>query len=226
MDTGAMHESWRQALADSLANPALDDLDRFLAARRAVGVHVHPPETDRFNAFALPVEGVRAVILGQDPYHGAGQAHGLAFSVLPGIRPPPSLVNVFKEIESDLALPRPTHGCLDHWARQGVMLLNDVLTVEEGRPGIHQKRGWEALTDAAIRALNDGPQPVAFLLWGKPAQKKAAFVDAGRHLVLSAPHPSPLAAHRGFFGCRHFSQTNDWLRAQGRQPIDWSLPPA
>ncbi len=221
-----MDDSWRAVLAGELATPQMDALERFLAARTAVGARVLPPEGERFRAFDLtPLPDVRVVILGQDPYHGAGQAHGLAFSVRPDVRVPPSLANIFKEIETDLGLPRPAHGCLEHWARQGVLLLNDVLTVEEGKPGAHQNRGWEALTDAAVRAVAARAQPVAFLLWGKPALRKAGFVDAGRHLVLTAPHPSPLAAYRGFFGCRHFSQVNAWLVAQGRAPVDWSLPP-
>lgn len=227
MTPTGMDESWRRALATELAAPELDDLERFLAARTAVGARNLPPARERFRAFELtPLAQVKVVILGQDPYHGPGQAHGLAFSVRPGIKPPPSLVNIFKEIESDLGLPRPDHGFLESWARQGVLLLNDVLSVEEGKAGAHQRRGWEALTDAAVRAVDALPEPVAFLLWGKPAQQKAAFVDHSRHLVLAAPHPSPLAAYRGFFGSRPFSQVNDWLAAQGRPVIDWSLPPA
>lgn len=221
----AMDDSWQRALAPVLQSREMDDLTRFLAARSAVGARILPPEEERFRAFELtPLSSVKVVILGQDPYHGPGQAHGLAFSVQPGVRVPPSLLNIFKEAAVDLGLARPTHGFLEHWARQGVLLLNDVLTVESGKAGAHQGRGWEALTDAAVRAVNDLPQPVAFLLWGKPAQKKAGFVDSGRHLVLSAPHPSPLAAHRGFFGSRPFSQVNGWLQAQGRTPIDWALP--
>ncbi|MFT4150317.1 MAG: uracil-DNA glycosylase [Paracoccaceae bacterium] len=219
-----MDESWRRALAPELAAPRMQDLTRFLAARSAAGATILPPEGDRFSAFALtPLPAVKVVILGQDPYHGPGQAHGLAFSVRPGVAVPPSLRNIFKEIQADLGLPIPRHGHLDHWARQGVLMLNDVLTVEAGQPGAHQARGWEDLTDAAVRAVNAGPNPVAFLLWGKPAQKKAGLIQA-RHLVLTAPHPSPLAAHRGFFGCRHFSQANEWLAEQARAPIDWSLP--
>lgn len=226
MDSGAMHESWRQALAAELASPAMADLDRFLHARTSAGASILPPEADRFNAFAIPLPQVRVVILGQDPYHGAGQAHGLAFSVRPGVAVPPSLKNIFREIAADLGLPPPAHGHLDHWARQGVLLLNDVLTVEEGAPGAHQRKGWETLTDAAIRAVNDRAEAAAFLLWGRPAQKKAAFVDAERHLVLATSHPSPLGAYRGFLGSRPFSQVNDWLRAQGLAAVDWSLPPA
>ncbi len=203
-------------------------LDAFLGARVAAGRRIFPPRGDWFRALALtPLAAVRVVILGQDPYHGAGQAHGLCFSVRPGVRPPPSLINIYKELDSDLGLARPGHGCLEHWARQGVLLLNAVLTVEEGRAGSHQKRGWERFTDAAIAAVAARPGPVAFLLWGAYAQRKAAFVreTAGdRHLVLAAAHPSPLSAHTGFFGCRHFSQANAFLEAHGQAPIDWAVP--
>ena len=177
-----------------------------------------------------PLDQVRVVILGQDPYHGEGQAHGLCFSVRPGVRPPPSLVNIYKELQADLGLPRPGHGFLEHWARQGVLLLNSVLTVEMGLAASHRERGWEKFTDAIIRLINDRREPVVFMLWGSYAQKKAAFVDStdrgGRHLVLRAAHPSPLSAHNGFFGCRHFSRANAFLAAQGLPPIDWSLPAA
>ena len=168
------------------------------------------------------------MILGQDPYHGPGQAHGLCFSVLPGVRPPPSLGNIYKELESDLGLARPNHGFLEHWARQGVLLLNSVLTVEMGRAAAHQGKGWERFTDAVIRLVNAGQEPVVFLLWGSYAQKKAMFVDSiekgGRHLVLKAAHPSPLSARNGFFGCRHFSMANAFLQERGLPPIDWALP--
>lgn len=222
-----MHESWRRALSETMASQDIQNLQGFLAARQAAGATILPPCDQRFAAFELtPLPEVKVVILGQDPYHGPGQAHGLAFSVCPGVAIPPSLKNVFREIEADLGLPVPTHGHLVHWAKQGVLLLNDVLTVEPGHPGAHQRRGWETLTEAAIRAVNDGPHPVVFMLWGRPAQKKAGFVDTGRHLVLQSSHPSPLGAYRGFLGCRHFSQANDWLRAHGRGAVDWSLPPA
>lgn len=227
MDDMAIGDSWKQALSAELASPALASLDRYLAGRAASGAAIYPPRAQWLRAFELtPLPEVRVVIVGQDPYHGAGQAHGLAFSVQPGVAVPPSLVNIFKEIETDLDLPRPGHGFLESWARQGVLLLNDVLTVEDGSPGAHRKRGWEGLTDAAIRAIDTGPHPVAFLLWGKPAQKKAAGIDRDRHLVLTAPHPSPLSVYRGFYGSRHFSQANDWLAARGRGRIDWRLPEA
>jgi len=167
---------------------------------------------------------VRVVILGQDPYHGPDQAHGLCFSVRPGVRPPPSLVNIFKELETDLGISRPSHGFLEHWAQQGVLLLNSVLTVEMGQAASHQRKGWEEFTDAVVRAVNDRPDPIIFLLWGAYAQKKASFVDTNRHLVLKAPHPSPLSAHNGFLGCRHFSKANSFLQSRGLPPIDWSLP--
>jgi uracil-DNA glycosylase len=167
---------------------------------------------------------VRVVILGQDPYHGEGQAHGLCFSVQPGVPPPPSLVNIFKELDTDLGIKPARHGLLDHWAKQGVLLLNSVLTVELGRAASHRDRGWERFTDAVVAAVNAKPEPVVFLLWGSYAQKKAAFVDQSRHLVLKAPHPSPLSAHSGFFGCRHFSKANAFLERRGLAPIDWALP--
>jgi uracil-DNA glycosylase len=169
---------------------------------------------------------VRVVILGQDPYHGEGQAHGLCFSVQPGVRTPPSLVNIYKEMQEDLGIPPARHGFLEHWAKQGVLLLNSVLTVEMGRAASHQGRGWERFTDAVIRAVNEQEKPVVFILWGSYAQKKAAFVDRDRHLVLRSAHPSPLSAHNGFLGSRPFSKANAFLEQHGRQPIDWQLPAA
>jgi uracil-DNA glycosylase len=164
------------------------------------------------------------VILGQDPYHGPGQAHGLCFSVRPGVPPPPSLVNIYKELQSDLGIARPRHGFLEHWAQQGVLLLNSVLTVEMAKAASHQGKGWERFTDAVIRLVNAREEPVVFLLWGAYAQKKAAFVDGSKHLVLKAAHPSPLSAHNGFLGCRHFSQCNTFLESKGLAPINWALP--
>ncbi|QNM82481.1 uracil-DNA glycosylase [Sphingomonas sabuli] len=221
----AIPQDWRDALADDLAEPYVADLRRFLDRQQAAGRTVHPDGPSIFRALELtPLDSVRAVILGQDPYHGPGQAHGLSFSVPPGVPPPPSLKNIFKELGSDLGLPTPAHGLLDHWARQGVLLLNSVLTVENGQAGSHRNQGWERLTDAIVRLVSDRAEPSAFLLWGSPAQRKAALVDRTRHLVLEAPHPSPLSAYRGFFGCRHFSRTNAFLEASGRPPIDWALP--
>lgn len=223
--------SWRDALADEFAAPYMADLKRFLVERKEAGARIFPRGADWFNALALtPLPAVRAVVLGQDPYHGPGQAHGLCFSVLPGVPPPPSLVNIFKELHGDLGLPRPRHGHLDHWARQGVLLLNSVLTVEMGKAGAHANRGWERFTDAVIARVAEQETPVAFLLWGSYAQKKAGFIrdvtQGGRHLVLRAPHPSPLSAHNGFFGCRHFSRANAFLAENGRGAIDWALPDA
>jgi uracil-DNA glycosylase len=171
-----------------------------------------------------PLNEVRVVILGQDPYHGPGQAHGLCFSVQQGVRTPPSLVNIYKELEADLGIKPRHHGCLEHWAKQGVLLLNSVLTVERGLAASHSKRGWERFTDRIIARVNDKAEPVVFLLWGSYAQKKAAFVDGSRHLVLKAAHPSPLSAHSGFLGCRHFSRSNAFLEERGLKPIEWALP--
>ena len=167
---------------------------------------------------------MKVVILGQDPYHGDGQAHGLCFSVKPDVKVPPSLVNIYKEIEADLGIPRPHHGFLEHWAKQGVLLLNSVLTVERGLAASHQGRGWEKFTDKVIETVNGLDHPVVFMLWGSYAQKKASFVDTTKHLVLKAPHPSPFSAHRGFLGCGHFSKANAFLEKNGRTPVDWSLP--
>ncbi len=218
-------ESWMTVLSDDLSSPQMQALRAFLAAEKAAGKQIFPTEADWFRALELtPLDKVRIVILGQDPYHGEGQAHGLCFSVQPGVRPPPSLVNIYKELESDLALPRPRHGFLESWAKQGVLLLNSVLTVEMGQAASHQRKGWEGFTDAIIRTVNAKAEPVVFLLWGAYAQKKAAFVDGTRHLVLKAAHPSPLSAHNGFLGCRHFSKANAFLSAKGQAPIDWSLP--
>lgn len=220
-----LEESWRQALAPEFGNPYMSELRRFLLSEKEAGKRIFPKRGDYFRALDLtPLDQVKVVILGQDPYHGLGQAHGLCFSVQPGVRIPPSLVNIYKELQSDLGIPPASHGFLEHWARQGVLLLNSVLTVEEARAASHQGRGWERFTDAVIRAVNDQCDGVVFLLWGSYAQKKAAFVDRDRHLVLRAPHPSPLSAHNGFFGSRHFSQANAFLVSRGKQPIDWKLP--
>ena len=220
-----MHESWLAVLGDELEQPYMQELREFLVAEVAAGRRFYPPADRVFNALALtPFDAVRVVILGQDPYHGPGQAHGLCFSVPDGVRPPPSLVNIYKELESDLCIRRPGHGFLEHWAKQGVLLLNSVLTVEMGLAASHRDRGWERFTDAVIRLVNAREQPVVFMLWGSYAQKKASFVDASRHLVLKAPHPSPLSAHSGFLGCKHFSKANAFLESRGLAPIDWALP--
>jgi uracil-DNA glycosylase len=224
-ETVKLHPSWLEPLSGEFASPYMADLKRFLAAERAAGKRVFPKGCNWFRALDLtPLDEVRVVILGQDPYHGEGQAHGLCFSVPAGVRPPPSLVNIFKELKTDLGIEPSPNGLLEHWARQGVLLLNSVLTVEMGQAASHRDRGWERLTDAVIRLVNAKAAPVVFMLWGSYAQKKAAFVDASRHLVLKAPHPSPLSAHSGFFGCRHFSSANAFLEAHGQLPIDWALP--
>lgn len=216
---------WRDALAPLLDFRALEDVDAFLACEARADRVVYPLTSQRLAALELtPPDKVRVVILGQDPYHRPGQAHGLAFSVPPGVKVPPSLVNIHKELETDLGLPRPNHGHLDSWARQGVLLLNNALTVEAGAAGSHQKIGWEQFTDAVVAAVAARPEPTVFMLWGAHAQKKTARVAAleeGSHLVLKAPHPSPLSAYAGFFGCRHFSQANAFLEAHGRGTIDW-----
>lgn len=224
-----LHDSWKTPLAGEFEAPYMAALKQFLLDERAKGKSIFPAASQWFRALDLtPLDKVEVVILGQDPYHGVGQAHGLCFSVRPGVPAPPSLVNIYKELGTDLGLLRPTHGFLEHWARQGVLLLNSVLTVEKSLAASHRDRGWEKFTDAVIRTINARAEPVVFLLWGSYAQKKAAFVDSvdkgGRHLVLKAAHPSPLSAHSGFFGCRHFSRANAFLIDHGRQPIDWSLP--
>ncbi|HMQ31776.1 MAG TPA: uracil-DNA glycosylase [Chloroflexaceae bacterium] len=221
----AIPASWRGALGDELAQPYVELLAAFVAAERAAHT-VYPPESETFSALELTPPGrVRAVILGQDPYHGPGQAHGLAFSVRPGVPPPPSLINIFKELRDDLGLEPPGHGHLADWAREGVLLLNAVLTVRAGEANSHRGRGWERLTDAVIGAVSAGPRPVVFLLWGAPAQKKAALVDETRHAVLRAAHPSPLSARRGFFGSKPFSGANAALEERGQPPLDWRLGP-
>jgi uracil-DNA glycosylase len=224
-----LHESWLAPLGEEFASPYMAALRAFLVAEKAAGKSVFPKGGEWFAALDLtPLVRVRVVILGQDPYHGPGQAHGLCFSVRHGTRPPPSLVNIYKELESDLGLKPAPHGFLEHWAKQGVLLLNSVLTVEMGRAASHRERGWERFTDAVVRLVAARPDPVVFMLWGSYAQKKAAFVrsvqQGGHHLVLKAPHPSPLSAHNGFFGCRHFSRANEFLVSRGLAPIDWALP--
>ncbi len=221
----ALHESWKAPLLPEFNSEYMAALKAFLNAEKAAGKTIYPKGSEWFRALDLtPLDKVRVVILGQDPYHGPGQAHGLCFSVKPGVRPPPSLLNIYKELESDLGLTRSRHGFLEHWAQQGVLLLNSVLTVEMAKAASHQGKGWERFTDAVVRLVNDKPDPVVFMLWGAYAQKKAAFVDTSRHLVLKAAHPSPLSAHNGFLGCRHFSKCGAFLQETGQQPIDWTLP--
>jgi uracil-DNA glycosylase len=219
-----LHPDWLEVLGGEFEKDYMRRLKAFLVERKRAGATVYPPGGQIFNALnSTPLSRVKAVILGQDPYHGPGQAHGLCFSVQDGVRPPPSLVNIFKELESDLGLPVPNHGCLQAWADRGVLLLNAVLTVERGNAGAHQGKGWEQFTDAAVQAVNERCENVVFLLWGSHAQKKGAGIDPQRHLVLKAPHPSPLSAHRGFLGCRHFSKANAWLESRNLASIDWTL---
>lgn len=221
-----LEPSWKARIGDWLLRPEMRELAAFLRQRKAAGVPVYPPGPRIFAAFdATPFDQVKVVILGQDPYHGPGQAHGLCFSVLPGVAVPPSLENIFKEIEDELGIPRPDHGCLLPWARRGVLLLNAVLTVEQGRAGSHQGRGWEGFTDHAIETLAHEREGLVFMLWGSYAQAKGKVIDPRRHRVLKAPHPSPLSAYRGFFGCGHFAAANRYLVQRGQAPIDWSLPP-
>ena len=221
-----LEASWKQRIGDYLDRPDMLALSHFLREEKASGKDIYPPGPDIFNAFEhTPFDKVRVVVLGQDPYHGPGQAHGLSFSVRPGVRVPPSLQNMFKEIEASLGLPRPDHGCLTPWADRGVLLLNAVLTVEAGQAASHQGKGWEGFTDAAIDALNREREGLVFLLWGSHAQKKGQLIDGKRHLVLRSVHPSPLSAHRGFLGCGHFAKVNAYLESRGELPIDWSLPP-
>jgi len=220
-----LNPSWLEPLRNEFEQPYMADLKRFLMNERELGKRIFPKGKEWFRALDLtPLDKVRVVILGQDPYHGEGQAHGLCFSVQPGVRPPPSLLNIYKELETDLGITRPTHGFLEHWASQGVLLLNGVLTVQMGQAASHRDRGWERFTDRIIREVNAKNEPVVFMLWGSYAQKKAAFVDTSRHLVLKAAHPSPLSAHSGFLGCQHFSKANAFLESRGMDPIDWALP--
>ena len=221
-----LEPSWKARIGDWLLRPEMRGLSAFLRQRKAAGAAVYPPGPQLFAAFdATPFDQAKVVILGQDPYHGPGQAHGLCFSVLPGVPVPPSLDNIFKEIGAELGLPRPDHGCLLPWARRGVLLLNAVLTVEQGKAGAHQGKGWEGFTDHAIETLAREREGLVFMLWGAYAQAKGRIIDSRRHRVLRAPHPSPLSAYRGFFGCGHFAAANEYLARHGQAPVDWSLPP-
>ena len=218
-----IEESWKTILADEFNATYFAQLKAFLVEEKAAFT-VYPPGSQIFAAFNFtPFHKVRVVILGQDPYHGPGQAHGLCFSVPYRIQPPPSLQNIFKEIHNDLGIPVPSHGNLEKWAQQGVLLLNATLTVRAHLAGSHQNKGWETFTDAAIRKLSSERQNLVFLLWGNYAMAKEKLIDATKHLILKSAHPSPLSASRGFFGNRHFSKTNDYLKAHGIQPIDWAL---
>jgi uracil-DNA glycosylase len=216
--------SWKERLGDEFHKPYFQELKSFLQEEKRSGAVIYPPGPLIFNAFnKTPFDSVKAVILGQDPYHGPGQAHGLCFSVQRGVKPPPSLVNIFKELREDVGFAIPDHGNLEKWAEQGVLLLNACLTVRAGQPGSHHGKGWETFTSAAVKTLNDAKEGLVFLLWGRPAQEKGAIIDPKRHHVLKAAHPSPFSADRGFFGCRHFSKTNAILKKEGREGIDWQI---
>jgi uracil-DNA glycosylase len=220
-----LHESWLNRLQGQFEQEYMHKLREFLVTRKQHRATIYPPGDLIFNALnSTPFDDVRVVILGQDPYHGPGQAHGLCFSVQPGVKIPPSLVNIYREIEADLGISPPNHGYLQSWADQGVLLLNAVLTVERGQAGSHQGKGWEIFTDAVVHLLNEERKHLVFMLWGNYARNKGAVINRHRHLVLYAPHPSPLSAHSGFFGCRHFSQANEYLKQNGLEPIDWSVP--
>lgn len=218
-----LDQSWRDVIGGEFDQPYMHALQEFLLQEKNSGRDVYPKDADIFNALnTTPFEKVDVVIIGQDPYHGQDQAHGLAFSVRAGLALPPSLVNIYKEIESEFGVKMPRRGDLTGWAEQGVLLLNATLTVQAAHAGSHQGRGWEPFTDSIIRALNERDRNIVFMLWGAYAQKKGAFIDRKKHLVLEAPHPSPLSAHRGFLGCGHFKKSNDYLAAHGRKPVDWT----
>jgi uracil-DNA glycosylase len=217
--------SWRQKLDDQFQADYMQALRQFLLAEKALGKHIFPPGDEIFSALnATDFDAVKVVILGQDPYHGPRQAHGLCFSVKPGVQVPPSLKNIYKELQADVDFEVPSHGCLQDWAQQGVLLLNAVLTVQAGQAASHQGKGWERFTDAIVGLLNKEREGLIFMLWGSYAQKKGAIVDRDRHLVLQSPHPSPLSASRGFFGNHHFSRANSYLESKGKRAIDWQLP--
>ncbi|QOW24721.1 uracil-DNA glycosylase [Lysobacter sp. H23M47] len=220
-----LETSWRERVGEYLSREDMQALAAFLRERQDAGARIHPPPREMFAGFdATPFDDVRVVILGQDPYHGPDQAHGLSFSVRPGVAVPPSLRNIYKELERDLGLAMPAHGCLLPWAKRGVLLLNAVLSVEEASAGAHVGKGWEGFTDHVVATLDRERDGLVFLLWGAYAQKKGAIIDRQRHKILRAPHPSPLSAHRGFIGCGHFSAANEYLVRRGGAPIDWSLP--
>ena len=219
-----IHPSWKEALKGEFSKAYFLQIATFLRAEKASGKIIYPPGPLIFNAFnQTPLEKVKVVILGQDPYHGAGQAHGLSFSVQPGIKPPPSLINIYKELQTDIGLLTPTSGNLDHWAGQGVLLLNAALTVRANEPASHAKIGWADFTNAVISKLSNEKTGIVFLLWGRFAHEKQSLIDETKHFVLKAAHPSPFSADKGFFGCKHFSKTNELLSKQGLDPIDWSV---
>lgn len=220
-----LESSWQALLQDEFELDYMRQLRVFLQQEKQAGKEIYPPGPLIFNALnSTPFDRVRVVILGQDPYHNPGQAHGLCFSVLPGVAPPPSLLNIYKELQRDVGFVPPVHGFLQAWAEQGVLLLNAVLTVERFKPASHQGKGWERFTDRVVSLLNERKEGLVFLLWGSYAQKKGQFISRQRHLVLESAHPSPLSAHRGFLGNGHFSKTNHWLQQHGQPPIEWQLP--
>ncbi len=220
----SLHDSWLSKISNEFNKQYMIDLKLFLASELNNKKIIYPQGSEIFEALNLtPFENVKVVIIGQDPYHGPGQAHGLCFSVKKGVKIPPSLVNIFKELEADLGIKSPKHGCLEDWAKAGVLLLNNVLTVEDAKAGSHHGRGWEQFTDKIIEVLNTEKKNLVFVLWGSPAQKKGAIVDSKKHLVIKAPHPSPLSSYRGFFGSKPFSQTNRYLKDHAISEIDWSI---
>ena len=220
-----LEEGWRCALEAEFSSDYMQNLRQFLLQQKAAGKQVYPSGAEIFNALnSTAFDDVKVVILGQDPYHGPGQAHGLCFSVKPGVRVPPSLLNIYKELSADIGFVPPGHGCLTHWATQGVLLLNSVLTVEAGNAASHQGKGWERFTDAVVEVLNTQKQGLVYILWGSYAQKKGAIIDRTKNLVLQSPHPSPLSASRGFFGNHHFSRANEYLSSLGKKVIEWQLP--
>ena len=224
MSSVKLPEAWLAQIGDEFEKPYMTELRAFLVSEKNAGKTIYPAGSQWFEAFnQTDFDQVKVVILGQDPYHGPNQAHGLCFSVLAGVKTPPSLVNIYKELAQDVDFQIPNHGNLESWATQGLLLLNATLTVEAHQAGSHQNKGWEQFTDRAITALNDKRDGLVFLLWGSYAQKKGAFIDQQKHLVLKAPHPSPLSAHRGFIGCQHFSQTNAYLDSKGIAPIEWQV---
>jgi uracil-DNA glycosylase len=219
-----LEPSWKNHLEAEFDLPYMVELKKFLLQEAQRKKIIYPPGREIFNALNLtPFENVKVVILGQDPYHGIGQAHGLCFSVREGVRPPPSLINIFKELKDDMNIDPPKHGCLENWSRQGVLLLNNVLTVEHGKAASHHGQGWEFFTDKIIEKLNQEKEHLVFILWGSPAQKKAKNVDTKKHLILFSPHPSPLSSYRGFFGSKPFSKTNKYLEKHGIKPINWKV---
>lgn len=224
MSVSTIKETWETLLAPEKEKPYFKAILDFLRGERTKGKIIYPAQQNIFNAIKLTsFENLKVVIIGQDPYHNPQQAHGLSFSVPQGIEPPPSLKNIFKELKSDCGIEPANHGCLEKWAKQGVLLLNAVLTVEENKPGSHANIGWQTFTDTIITKINNHPDTIIYLLWGSYAQKKRDLIDTKKHIILTAPHPSPLSAHRGFLGCKHFSMTNTQLTKLGKTPIDWSI---